>query len=152
VSAAAALAEPPDPEPPKKSGASCASAIRPPCYPKQEEAIFDPVKDKDGNPARYSFIEASTKAGKTRGCIAWLVEQAVLTGRRRAQLLVGGAGLRAGQDRLPPHQAGAAQGRPARASSNDGDLEAAVVNGAGDGGSSRARSPTTSTARTSTPR
>jgi hypothetical protein len=53
---------------------------RPPHYPKQLEAIFNPV-DKAGNPARYSFIEASTKAGKTRGCICWLAEQAILGGR-----------------------------------------------------------------------
>ncbi len=53
--------------------------VRPPHYPKQLEAIFD-CKDNDGNPARYSFIEASTKAGKTRGCIAWLAEQAILNG------------------------------------------------------------------------
>lgn len=54
--------------------------VRPPCYPKQREAIFEPV-DKDGNPARFSWIEASTKAGKTRGCIAWLAEEAILTGQ-----------------------------------------------------------------------
>jgi hypothetical protein len=53
--------------------------IRPPHYPKQLEAIFNP-KDVNGRPARYSIIEASTKAGKTRGCIAWLSEQAVLNG------------------------------------------------------------------------
>ncbi len=38
-------------------------------YPKQYEAIFDP--------ARFVFIEASTKSGKTVGCIAWLTEMAV---------------------------------------------------------------------------
>lgn len=38
-------------------------------YPKQREAIYDP--------ARFVFIEASTKSGKTVGCIAWLAEQAV---------------------------------------------------------------------------
>lgn len=53
--------------------------IRPPHYPKQLEAIFNPV-DAYGYPARYSWIEASTKAGKTRGCIAWLAEQAILGG------------------------------------------------------------------------
>lgn len=41
---------------------------RPYLYPKQLEAIFDP--------RRYSYIEASTKAGKTSGCIVWLAEQA----------------------------------------------------------------------------
>lgn len=43
---------------------------RPWVYPKQEAAIF--------NSARYSCIEASTKTGKTVGCIIWLVEQAML--------------------------------------------------------------------------
>ncbi len=52
---------------------------RPPHYPKQLQAIFNPV-DFQGNPARYSVIEASTKAGKTRGCICWLFEQAWLKG------------------------------------------------------------------------
>jgi hypothetical protein len=41
---------------------------RPYLYPKQLAAIFEPK--------RYSLIEASTKAGKTSGCITWLVEQA----------------------------------------------------------------------------
>lgn len=43
---------------------------RPWMYPKQYAAIFEP--------ARYSVIEASTKAGKTVGCMAWLAEQAFL--------------------------------------------------------------------------
>jgi hypothetical protein len=43
---------------------------RPRLYPKQEAAIFED--------ARYSIIEASTKSGKTVGCIAWMVEQAML--------------------------------------------------------------------------
>jgi len=42
---------------------------RPVLYPKQKAAIFDKH--------RYSLIEASTKSGKTSGCIAWLVEQAL---------------------------------------------------------------------------
>lgn len=42
---------------------------RPYLYPKQMAAIFDP--------RRYSLIEASTKAGKTAGCITWLVEMAL---------------------------------------------------------------------------
>lgn len=41
---------------------------RPELYPAQERAIF--------SDARYAIIEASTKAGKTVGCIAWLAEQA----------------------------------------------------------------------------
>ena len=40
---------------------------RPYLYPKQLAAIFDS--------RRYSFIEASTKAGKTSGCIVWFAEQ-----------------------------------------------------------------------------
>ena len=42
---------------------------RPHLYPKQLDAIFDPH--------RYSLIEASTKAGKTSGCIAWIIERAL---------------------------------------------------------------------------
>ena len=45
---------------------------RPWLYPRQLEAIFH---DK-----RYGCIEASTKAGKTVGCIAWLFEQAAING------------------------------------------------------------------------
>lgn len=50
---------------------------RPGLYPKQAQALFDCV-DIDGNPSRYAFCEASTKAGKTSACIAWLFEQAFL--------------------------------------------------------------------------
>lgn len=46
---------------------------RPHLYPKQQAAIYDPH--------RYSVIEASTKAGKTSGCISWMVEKA-LAGRK----------------------------------------------------------------------
>jgi hypothetical protein len=49
---------------------------RPPLYGKQFAAIFQPV-DALGSPARYSLTEASTKTGKTVGCIAWLFEQAL---------------------------------------------------------------------------
>lgn len=49
---------------------------RPPLYPKQLAAIFEP-KDINGADARYSFIEAATKTGKTVGCIAWLFEKAL---------------------------------------------------------------------------
>jgi hypothetical protein len=45
---------------------------RPPLYRKQLEAIF--------HESRYGLIEASTKAGKTVGCIAWLFEQAAIKG------------------------------------------------------------------------
>lgn len=50
--------------------------VRPLLYPKQEEAIFYP-RDSLGDIARFSFIEAATKTGKTVGCIAWLFEQAL---------------------------------------------------------------------------
>jgi len=43
--------------------------VRPWLYPKQQAAIFAPE--------RYSVIEASTKSGKTHGCIVWLFEQAL---------------------------------------------------------------------------
>jgi len=42
---------------------------RPWVYPKQRQAIF--------NDSRYSLIEASTKTGKTVGCIFWLCEEAI---------------------------------------------------------------------------
>src|SRR5271165_4222103 len=42
---------------------------RPWMYPKQEEAIF--------HQSRYGLIEASTKTGKTVGCMVWLAEQAM---------------------------------------------------------------------------
>lgn len=42
---------------------------RPRLYPKQKAAIF--------HSARYGIIEASTKSGKTAGCLAWFVEQAL---------------------------------------------------------------------------
>lgn len=42
---------------------------RPVLYALQEEAIF--------GPQRYSWIEASTKSGKTHGCLVWLLEQAL---------------------------------------------------------------------------
>lgn len=41
---------------------------RPFLYPKQLAAIFAPT--------RYAEIEASTKSGKTHGCLVWLFEQA----------------------------------------------------------------------------
>lgn len=43
---------------------------RPWMYEAQEAAIF--------HPARTAIIEASTKAGKTVGCVIWLCEQAIL--------------------------------------------------------------------------
>jgi len=41
---------------------------RPWLYPKQLDAIF--------TPARYAIVEASTKTGKTAGCMVWLLERA----------------------------------------------------------------------------
>lgn len=46
---------------------------RQPLYPKQRAAIYDE--------RRYSLIEASTKAGKTSGCIQWLSDCAYVSGR-----------------------------------------------------------------------
>jgi len=43
---------------------------RPPLYPKQQAAIF--------HNKRYGFIEASTKAGKTVGNMAWLLEKSLI--------------------------------------------------------------------------
>lgn len=43
--------------------------VRPRLYPKQEAAIF--------TSARYSVIEASTKSGKSAGCMVWLLEKAM---------------------------------------------------------------------------
>lgn len=40
----------------------------PPLYPRQRAAIYAPE--------RYSLIEASTKCGKTMGCMIWLLDQA----------------------------------------------------------------------------
>lgn len=45
---------------------------RAPLYTKQEEALF--------HDARYGCVEASTKAGKTVGCLVWITEQACLNG------------------------------------------------------------------------
>lgn len=53
---------------------------RPWLYPAQSAAIFD-CADPDGNLARYGVVEASTKAGKTVACIAWLFEQAFVHGK-----------------------------------------------------------------------
>ena len=46
-------------------------------YDLQRAAIYDP--------ARYSCIEASTKSGKTAGCLAWLVDRAWRTGTPGAE-------------------------------------------------------------------
>lgn len=54
--------------------------VRPWLYDKQRRAIFDAI-DPNGAPARYAVVEASTKAGKTVGCMAWLMEQAFIHGR-----------------------------------------------------------------------
>lgn len=51
--------------------------VRPPLYAAQQEALFD-CPDINGEVARYGLCEASTKAGKTVGCLAWLAEQAIL--------------------------------------------------------------------------
>lgn len=45
----------------------------PTLYPRQRAAIY--------SPARYSLIEASTKCGKTMGCMVWLLDQAWSNGQ-----------------------------------------------------------------------
>ena len=45
---------------------------RPHLYPKQEAALF--------HDERWGVVEASTKAGKTVGCLAWLTEKAAIEG------------------------------------------------------------------------
>jgi hypothetical protein len=47
--------------------------VRPHLYDKQAAFLFAP--------ARYSIVEASTKTGKTVGCMVWLFEQAALSGK-----------------------------------------------------------------------
>src|SRR5262245_46463382 len=46
--------------------------VRPRLYPKQAEFLF--------TPERYSIVEASTKSGKTVGCLVWLFEQSIASG------------------------------------------------------------------------
>jgi hypothetical protein len=52
-----------------KPGQKRITFVRPQLYPKQFAAIYDDH--------RYSVIEATTKAGKTWGCIVWLLEQGI---------------------------------------------------------------------------
>lgn len=61
--------------------------VRPKLCAKQTAAFFDP-RDCDGNLARYSWIEGSTKSGKTVSCMAWIFEKAlfVATGRSGRQV------------------------------------------------------------------
>jgi hypothetical protein len=61
-----AVAAPPGPAPQRFT------YTRPWVYPKQEDGIWAP--------ARYACIEASTKSGKTMGCLLWFVEQAMAGG------------------------------------------------------------------------
>ncbi len=62
---------PADPVTPVKGTAPSARFVYepPPMYPKQRAAFF--------NKARYAICEASTKSGKTVGCMVWLAEQAM---------------------------------------------------------------------------
>ncbi|WP_342150245.1 hypothetical protein [Methylorubrum sp. SB2] len=46
---------------------------RPKLYAKQSQAFF--------NDSRYSWIEGSTKSGKTVSCMAWLFEQSLIKGK-----------------------------------------------------------------------
>lgn len=54
--------------------------VRPKLYAKQTAAFFNPL-DTALKPARYSWIEGSTKSGKTVSCMAWLFEQALFNGK-----------------------------------------------------------------------
>lgn len=55
--------------PAPKAPAIVAEYVRPHLYEKQRQFLF--------TPARYSITEASTKSGKTIGCLIWLLEQAM---------------------------------------------------------------------------
>jgi len=46
--------------------------LEPPLYKKQRECIY--------SPRRYACIEASTKSGKTMGCLVWLFDKAMREG------------------------------------------------------------------------
>lgn len=65
-----------DPIVPFEYGGELYEWVRPPLYKAQFEALFS-CPDPDGNTARFGLCEASTKAGKTVGCMAWLQEQAI---------------------------------------------------------------------------
>ena len=52
---------------------------RPPLYRRQRVALFDGL-DCNEKPARIACVEASTKAGKTVGAMAWFFEQAAIGG------------------------------------------------------------------------
>ena len=55
---------------PRSASLTRINFTRPPLYPRQQDAIYAAE--------RYSVIEASTKSGKTVGCMVWLTEQAWL--------------------------------------------------------------------------
>lgn len=67
----ARLAAKPGAAPPPPPGAI--TYIRPPLYPKQEAAFFGRT--------RFGVCEGTTKAGKTMGALAWLVELWLTTGK-----------------------------------------------------------------------
>lgn len=91
---------------------------RPPLYAKQRDAIFDP--------ARYAVVEASTKAGKTYGCIVWLAEAAMRCKRNQNVWWVAPTFVQAKiayrrlRDGLPAHFR----------TKNDSDLTLTLPNGA----------------------
>jgi phage FluMu gp28-like protein len=64
----------------KASGVPTIRYNRPWLYPKQLAAMFDPL-DYANRPARYSMIEATTKAGKTVSALAWISEMAMASGK-----------------------------------------------------------------------
>jgi len=57
---------------PRSQAAPVHEYVRPWMYAKQVDALF--------GPERYAIVEATTKSGKTVGCMAWLVEQALVHG------------------------------------------------------------------------
>jgi hypothetical protein len=59
-----------DHRPPPAAVAPAIEYHRPALYPKQTAFLFAPK--------RYSIVEASTKTGKTVGCLVWIFEQAAL--------------------------------------------------------------------------
>lgn len=95
---------------------------RPWMYPKQEEALF--------NPARFAITEASTKSGKTVGCIVWLLEKALTEGQPgRSYWWIAPvyAQARIAYNRM---KLGSRQVQGLVASTNDADLVIRLFNGA----------------------
>jgi len=94
---------------------------RPRLYPKQQDAIF--------NDSRYSVVEASTKSGKTFGCIVWITERALKgkSGTNYWWLAPVYQQAQIAYNRLKP---GGVNGLPREiASANDSQLKLSLING-----------------------